>query len=1085
MRLLVIFLFFCVGASATRYEHNNSDSEGGVSYNGFPTRIGQTFTVGAEKFVIDSMAIQFNRTANYAITYAIYAVSGGFPTGAALSTGSIPADDSETQWRFVEMTPAALQAFTTYAIVFYSTATYSGLIQAWYSTDNNYAGGQALAYNGSSWSVSPYASWDLGFDIYGKNVPIITTNPVAVTQCMGTNATFEVVVDSDFPTYQWRRNGISIFGATSASYTINNIYPGIEGTYSVTVTENLLSTSVTSSGAVLTVQTPPSFVTQPTSVTQCEGTDIELYTLVSGTGLSFQWQKDGVDISGGTTTSYTRIGITTSDAGNYTLDVTGTCGSTTSQTAAVIVTLPPVITTQPSSVGACPGTDATFYVVATGTAITYQWKKDGENISGATGSQYKVMGVEAADEGYYSVTITGTCGAVTSNSVLLTSYSETSSLLTGIVAYWKLDETSGTNLNDEVGTNDGTATGVTVNQTGAVGQSILFDGNSDYVTLTSAITQTTGSYSFWIYPTDWTDDRLILADDGYESRIFTRSVYGWIRVETNTNGQEFQFNSSPPPLNTWSHVVLARTGDVMKYYLNGVYVNSVTVSSAAALTVSQIGYNGRSYRGNIDEVGIWNKELTSDEVLLTYNDTHPFVTSPCSPEPPGLTKKLLLAGKTRGILLAGKTRFYSSPISVEPPPSLTDTIEYFLYDDFESWTTASVNSYDSLMGRWPIRGFFMPAQQSIVDVGGSHGKVWDSYIPTSGETSMQMAVNLGDTASEVWCELDFWVEADFNNIGQGGIASHKFPGGLFASDIDSDVVEYRDSVNAIGGGGAWFNLVSGNSNDYLMAYPFFQDPDNWGGHANGDSGAFQLPYGEWIRLAFRMRVNDTPGKYDGFFEIYRNASLIIRYGKLKSRSVTQGEDFGKIESMRWNYFFGAYPRSSARENHIRMDNLVVYKYKPGAVMYNYGLNEFSGQVPPTVMPPASSKKPAELFVDETYTNVTDTIYDMGKDKGYLYWPYYKNEIVTKEVTLPSGTINYTFLVEQFGFDWPDECSYVKVYSGTGVGKIWLATYGRASGCGYTDPSGTYNIADNEATFEIYPGSANGYTKGVAIRYWQP
>ncbi len=53
--------------------------------------------------------------------------------------------------------------------------------------------------------------------------PAITTQPVSLTQCEGTNATFTVVATGAGLTYQWRKGGVNIAGATNASYTINNI----------------------------------------------------------------------------------------------------------------------------------------------------------------------------------------------------------------------------------------------------------------------------------------------------------------------------------------------------------------------------------------------------------------------------------------------------------------------------------------------------------------------------------------------------------------------------------------------------------------------------------------------------------------------------------------------------------------------------------------------------------------------------------------------------------------------------------------------------------------------------------------------
>jgi hypothetical protein len=81
----------------------------------------------------------------------------------------------------------------------------------------------------------------------------------------------------------------------------------------------------------------------------------------------------------------------------------------------------PVITSAPNPVTVCALNPATFTVTATGTGtLTYQWKKGGVNIAGATGTTYTISSAAVADAGQYSVTISsGTC-AVTSTPVQLT-----------------------------------------------------------------------------------------------------------------------------------------------------------------------------------------------------------------------------------------------------------------------------------------------------------------------------------------------------------------------------------------------------------------------------------------------------------------------------------------------------------------------------------------------------------------------------------------------------------------------------------------------------------------------------------------
>jgi hypothetical protein len=68
-------------------------------------------------------------------------------------------------------------------------------------------------------------------------VPTFTAQPVSQNAALGANVTFTAAASSNpAPTYQWRKNGTAITGATGASHTVNNVQPADAGLYSVTAT---------------------------------------------------------------------------------------------------------------------------------------------------------------------------------------------------------------------------------------------------------------------------------------------------------------------------------------------------------------------------------------------------------------------------------------------------------------------------------------------------------------------------------------------------------------------------------------------------------------------------------------------------------------------------------------------------------------------------------------------------------------------------------------------------------------------------------------------------------------------------------
>ncbi|MFZ4431375.1 MAG: M12 family metallo-peptidase, partial [Phycisphaerales bacterium] len=75
----------------------------------------------------------------------------------------------------------------------------------------------------------------------------------------------------------------------------------------------------------------------------------------------------------------------------------------------------PVLSTQPTSRTACAGSSTTFTVVATGTpSPTFQWRKGGAAVDGATSASFTIASVVAADAASYDCVVTNACGSVTS-----------------------------------------------------------------------------------------------------------------------------------------------------------------------------------------------------------------------------------------------------------------------------------------------------------------------------------------------------------------------------------------------------------------------------------------------------------------------------------------------------------------------------------------------------------------------------------------------------------------------------------------------------------------------------------------------
>jgi hypothetical protein len=153
------------------------------------------------------------------------------------------------------------------------------------------------------------------------------------TTNLAANVTFTVGVTGSPPIYfQWRFNGTNIASATGSSYTKSNVQATNAGNYSVVVSNR--AGVVTSSNAVLAINTPPSISTQPQGLTVITGNSAPFSVGASGAAtLCYQWRFKGTNIPGATASSYTRSNVQTNDAGNYMVVVTNSLGSVTSSPA--------------------------------------------------------------------------------------------------------------------------------------------------------------------------------------------------------------------------------------------------------------------------------------------------------------------------------------------------------------------------------------------------------------------------------------------------------------------------------------------------------------------------------------------------------------------------------------------------------------------------------------------------------------------------------------------------------------------------------------------------------------------------------
>ena len=248
---------------------------------------------------------------------------------------------------------------------------------------------------------------------------VITTHPLPQTVNPGTLVTLSVAADGTAPfTYQWRKGGQPIDGAVGPTLEITASESG-EGGYDVVVT-NAVGPMISNVANVI-VNDPVLITTHPVSQTVGFGTLVSMSVAAEGTApFTYQWRKGGTPIDGANEASFQIAEAAEGDEGNYDVVVGNVVGTQTSASATLTVTSLPIITVQPVSRAVNAGGSAEFNVVATGAGpITYQWKKNGQPIGGATSADYQIAAVTESDLGGYEVAVTNLDGTVNSTTAQL------------------------------------------------------------------------------------------------------------------------------------------------------------------------------------------------------------------------------------------------------------------------------------------------------------------------------------------------------------------------------------------------------------------------------------------------------------------------------------------------------------------------------------------------------------------------------------------------------------------------------------------------------------------------------------------
>ena len=237
------------------------------------------------------------------------------------------------------------------------------------------------------WSHSEPSSGSLADNqSYFDNFQVTTDPaiaPVTADLAAGGATTLQVVnPPAGDATFQWRRNGQDIAGATAATLELSNATADQAGNYTVVVTH--AGQSVTTEASTIRVFDKLTITTPPEKIEALSGKTTGFSVAAVGPlPMTFQWRFNGADLPD-KTNRFLTFPAKTDAVGDYSVAVSDANGSVVSDLAKLSVLVPPTFVHAPLAMKVVAGSSVTFSAAVAGTGpFTYQWRK-GSAFDGST-----------------------------------------------------------------------------------------------------------------------------------------------------------------------------------------------------------------------------------------------------------------------------------------------------------------------------------------------------------------------------------------------------------------------------------------------------------------------------------------------------------------------------------------------------------------------------------------------------------------------------------------------------------------------------------------------------------------------------
>ena len=240
---------------------------------------------------------------------------------------------------------------------------------------------------------------------------------------------------------------------------------------------------------------------------------------------------------------------------------------------------------------------------------------------------------------------------VTANKSVTTNFQSNVGAPNDYIAYLAVDETTGTTASDSSGNgNTGTLINSPLWTGGKTGNSLLFNGSTSYAKITNSTSLSTTSgftYSYWVKGSSFSNTPIIMNNHIMSAGSPISGIVTWIGTDSkpafqlrlNNTCCQTLYTNSIISTNKWYHITNTWNGSSMQIYVNGILDNTLAVSGTLQINRdTYIGVNAdeiskttpvysNQLNGSIDEIRIYNRALSPNEVSVLYNYSPLF--SPC------------------------------------------------------------------------------------------------------------------------------------------------------------------------------------------------------------------------------------------------------------------------------------------------------------------------------------------------------------------------------------------------------------------------------------------------------------------------